>query len=66
MSAYIVARKSAKRNATFNSHGHSAEGAKRETVFPKSIGNTVHRVWMDAGASYVVDIFMFFRKYVDV
>ena len=30
--AILVDRQSAKRETTFNSHGHSAEGAKREMV----------------------------------
>ena len=38
-----------KKRCTFNSHGHRAEGTKRETVVRMSIGNPVHREPMDAG-----------------
>ena len=46
--ASFVDRQSAKTDATFGSHGHSAEGEKRETVVRMWIGNPVHHVWMDA------------------
>ena len=57
----LVVRKSAKRDATFNSHGHSTEGAKRKTVVRMSIGYPFHHMRMDAGA-YVLDVPMFFRS----
>ena len=45
----LMNRQSAKRYTTFNSHGHSTEGTKRERVVRKSTGNPVDHVWMDVG-----------------
>ena len=52
-------RQSVERDAIFNSHGYSAEGAKLETVVRISVGNTVHHVRMDAGVLSAVDIPVF-------
>ena len=42
--ARLEDRQSAKRDTTFNSHGHGDEGAKREAVVRMSIGNPFDHV----------------------
>ena len=59
-------RRSAKREATFNSHGYSAEGAKLETVVRMSIGNTVHHVRMNAVVLSAGHMPAFFREYLRI
>ena len=50
---------------TFNSHGHGAEGTKRETVVRISIGNPVHHVceWVWVYNFQLIQL-CFFRKYL--